>query len=41
MRKNDNVVNRAAVEAAAKIRFSSKIQGEKRKGWGSEARSKA
>ena len=29
-RKNANVVNRAAVEAAAKIMFIADIQGEKR-----------
>ena len=29
MRKNANVVNRAAVEAAAKIRDNAKIQGAK------------
>ena len=30
VRKNSNAVNRAAVEAAAKIRFSAKIQVAKR-----------
>ena len=40
-RKNTNVVNRAAVEAAANIRFSADIQGSKREREEAEARYKA
>ena len=40
-RNNTNAVNRAAVEAAAKIRFSAEIQGAKRDREEDEARAKA
>ena len=39
--ENDNAVNRVEVEDAAKIRFSAKIHGEKRKRAENEARAKA
>ena len=38
VRKNSNAVFRAAEEAASKIRFSAKIQGEKREKAEAEAR---
>ena len=40
-RENANSVNRAAVKAASKIRFSVKIQGTKRERAESETRAKA
>ena len=40
-RNNDNVVNRAAVEAVTKIMTSDEIQGAKRKRADAEARAKA
>ena len=40
MRNNANAVNRVEVEAAAKIRFSSKTQGAKRDKAEAEARKK-